>query len=519
MVFIVNYSNIVLKNSLLSVVGQVCNLIISFVNRAVFVIYLDIELLGYQSLFGNVFVFLSLAELGIGNIIAFHLYKELVNNNIDEIGKLMCLFKWLYRLVASIVLVLGGICYFFLPYFVKNESVSWNYVCIIYFMQLAAIILGYFLSYKRTLFIASQQEYKCVTTDVVVSFFVQIIQLICLAVFKNYFLYLSIQLSTTILANIIISFRCNKEFPYLKNKYNITKSYIKSRNLFADMRDILFHKICYAVYGGTDNIIISIFCGVRSVALYSNYVMIQLGVMSVFFYKLLNPLQATIGNIVYSDRPKEDLWEQFKMLDVFSFFFATYIGLGFLIFYQPTISLWLGKEYLLSDIFVFIFSVNIYLGAVWEIVYKYRTCFGDYKQDRFCMFLSAVLNIIISIFGAKYFGIEGIITGTIFAFLPIAYGRIRFVVRNYFSQSIYRYLVKHFILFLIAFGEGVFCHSLCKNYSLDVIGMSERVLVWLFVPLFINCLIFLNNPYFRRMLYYFKRFISIISHSLNKRIF
>ena len=79
MVFIVNYSNIVLKNSLLSVVGQVCNLIISFVNRAVFVIYLDIELLGYQSLFGNVFVFLSLAELGIGNIIAFHLYKEIVN--------------------------------------------------------------------------------------------------------------------------------------------------------------------------------------------------------------------------------------------------------------------------------------------------------------------------------------------------------------------------------------------------------------------------------------------------------
>ena len=505
----------VLKNSLLSVIGQLTTLVFQFINRAVFVIYLDIELLGYQSLFSNVFGFLSLAELGIGNIIAFHLYKEIVHNNRDEIGKLMCLFKWLYRLVASVVFVSGITCYFLLPYFVKNENVSWNYVCIIYFMQLGAVILGYFLSYKRTIFIASQQEYKCVITDVGVSFWVQIIQLACLAVFKNYLLYLSVQLST----NIIISIRYNKEFPYLKNKYNITKSYIKKRNLFADIRDILFHKICYAVYGCTDNIIISIFCGVRSVALYSNYVMIQIGVMSVLFYKLLNPVQATIGNIVYSDRPKEELWEQFKILDVFSFFFATYIGLGFLVFYQPTISLWLGSEYLLSDLFVFIFSVNIYLGAVWEIVYKYRTCFGDYKQDRFCMFLSAVLNIIVSIFGAKYFGIEGVIIGTVFAFLPIAYGRIRFVVKNYFSQSIYKYLLKHFILFLIAFIEGGVCYSLCKNVSLDVNGILERVLVWLFVPLFVNCLIYWNNPYFRKMLNYFKRFIFILCRSLNNRFF
>ncbi|WP_031492674.1 lipopolysaccharide biosynthesis protein [Succinivibrio dextrinosolvens] len=512
-----NNTEKILKNSLLSVIGQICNLIIQFINRAVFVVFLDVELLGYQSLFSNVFVFLSLAELGIGNIIAFHLYKEIVNNNKDEIGRLMCLFKWLYRIVAAIVFFLGGICYFLLPYFVKNENVSWNYVCIIYFMQLTAVILGYFLSYKRTLFIAVQQEYKCVTTDVGVAFLVQIIQLICLAIFKNYLLYLSIQLSTTIIANIIISVRCNREFPYLKNKYVITKDYIKKRNLFADMRDILFHKICYAIYGGTDNIIISAFCGVRAVALYSNYVMIQLGVMSVLFYRLLNPIQATIGNIIYSDRTKDELWKQFNMLDVFSFFFATYIGLGFLIFFQPTITLWMGRDYLLSDLFVFIFSSYIYLGAVWEIVYKYRTCFGNYKQDRFCMFLSAVLNIIISIFGAKYFGIEGVLIGTVFAFLPIAYGRIRFVVKNYFSQSILKYLLKHFILFLIAVFEGFVCYNLCKNVSVNLIGFIERGFIWLFVPLLINILIYWNNSYFKNMLNYFSRFFLIILKKIGNK--
>ena len=130
-----NNSEKTLKNSIISVFGQICNLALQFINRAVFVIFLDIELLGYQSLFSNVFAFLSLAELGIGNIIAFHLYKEIVTHNHDEIGRLMCLFKYLYRIVAFVVLLVGIICYFLLPFFVKNENVSWNYVHTIYFMQ------------------------------------------------------------------------------------------------------------------------------------------------------------------------------------------------------------------------------------------------------------------------------------------------------------------------------------------------------------------------------------------------
>lgn len=67
----------------------------------------------------------------------------------------------------------------------------------------------------------------------------------------------------------------------------------------------------------------------------------------------------------------------------------------------------MGKEYLLSDKFVALFSITIYLQAVWEIVYKYRTVFGDYKRDRNYMVASAISNIIVSILGAKYFHLCG----------------------------------------------------------------------------------------------------------------
>ena len=118
------------RNSAVLVFAQVCTLLLQFVNRRVFIMFLDIEYLGYQSLFSNVFSLLSVTEMGIGSIIAFHLYKEIINKNFEEIGKLMCLYKWLYRIVAAVVAVIGLICSAFLPLIVKDATATWVFFII-----------------------------------------------------------------------------------------------------------------------------------------------------------------------------------------------------------------------------------------------------------------------------------------------------------------------------------------------------------------------------------------------------
>ncbi|MEY8337990.1 hypothetical protein AALB16_08145 [Lachnospiraceae bacterium 62-35] len=505
-----------LKNSVISVIAQLTTLLLQFLNRRIFIIFLDIEYLGYQTLFSNVFSLLSVAELGVGNIIAFHLYKEISSNNNKEIGKLMYLYKQLYRLVACIVFIMGMGCCFLLPCFVKDATASWSYLHIIYFLQLTSVILGYFLSYRRTIYIATQQEYKCVQIDLYINIIVQVFQLGFLAVFHNYILYLCLQLSSTIIANIVIARKSNREYPFLKEKYLISKEDIEKRNIFSDLKNFLIHQIAYAVYKGTDNIVISAFCGVRTVALYGNYVLVQKGVMQILFYKLLNPVQATIGNIVYSERDKNELWEQFEVLDILSFFFASYISLGFLIFYQPFIQLWMGQEYLLSDGFVILFSLTMYFLAVWEIVYKYRTVFGDYRQDRNFMLMSAILNLAISVIGAKLFGILGIQFGTLIGYLPIAFGRIQFVVKNYFKRSVSKYLLKHVGLVLIVLIEGIICFLLTNNMPISIWGLLERGIIWLFMPLAINLFIYYKNLHFKQFLIYLKRIIMIFKAKIKK---
>ena len=504
-----------LKNSIFSVLGQTLNLLLRFVSRRIFIVFLDIEYLGYHSLFANIFNLLSLTELGIANIISFHLFKCIVENNKEEIGKLMFIYKWVYRIIAIVIALLGTIAWFFLPQLVTKATLGVEYINTIYFLQLTSIILGYLVSYKRNLLIADQKEYKCIKYDLITSIVMQSLALVSLALTQNYIIYLILQLSTSLISNAIIARKTDSEYPYINETYNVTLKDVEKYNFISDIKNYILHRICYIVYGSTDNIIISKFCGIRNVALYSNYYTLQTGVLNILFYRLLNPIQSTIGNIVYSSRPKEVLWKQFKTLDFACWYLATYTSLGFLIFFQPTIELWMGKEYLLPYSFVIAYVITIYFGAIWEIVYKYRSVFGDFKQDRNCMILSAILNLVISIMLAKYLGITGVQIGTFFGFLPIAYGRIRFVVQNFFNKSIFKYLLKHTILMAI-FAIDVAIAWRLTFYLPNTIGnYFVRGCVWAITPIAINSLFCFKTEDFKNVCNYANDVCKIIRNKIN----
>ncbi len=505
------------KNSVISVIVQLLIMLLQFINRRMFVMFLDVEYLGYQSVFGSVFSILSVAEMGVGTIISFHLYREIVTDNEQEIGKLIYLYKWIYRFIAGIVAVCGMIACIFVPYIVKGANRDIHYLYIVYFLQLISTVLGYLLSYRRTIYVADQKEYKAVEIDLFTNLVIQVIQLSTLAIFRDYLLYLTIQLSTTLIADWVILYKTNREYPYLKRKYKITLDYVRERNMIPDLKNFLVHKIAYAIYNATDNIVISIVCGIRDVALFGNYIIIKNGVSTLLLYRLLNPVQATIGNIIYSGRKREELWKQFEMFDVFSFFFASYISGGFLVFSQPVIQIWLGcGDYLLPYSFVVALSLTIYVGTVWEIVYKYRNVFGDYRQDRNCMLISAFLNIVLSIVLARRFGVTGVQIGSLLALFPIEYGRIRFVVKNFFRKSFKKYLIKHLLLLFIVVFEGMIMYLLTKNMSINFIGMSGRIAVWATVPLVVNLLVYFRNSNFKDLCAYFKALINMAVEKVRK---
>ena len=484
------------KNSLYPIFARIIILILGFVNRGLFIRNLNIELLGYTSLFANIFSILSLAELGVGNIISFHLYKEVQDGNEEEIGRLMFIYKWFSRLVAIFVLICGLVLTPFLKYIIKDNSYDFKLIYIIYFLSLFSIISGYFLSYRGAIFVATQQEYKCEKADLLANFITYVIRFIILISSKNFILYMVVAIFTGIIANLKIFFETNNQYSYINNRYNVNIEYLSKRNIFKDVIAFFVVRIATTVYGATDNIIISAFLGIRLVALYSNYTTISSMVNNLLVIRLLNPLQATLGNLLYSNKSKEELWNQFEMLDIFSYYLATYMCLGYFIFYQIFITVWLGSEYLISNYFVILYCMTIYFVILLEIICKYRSCFGNYEKDTIFMILSAVLNIVISIIASKYFGLAGIQLGTLIGWFMIGFSRVRQVVGLYFNKSILNYIFKHLTLSITVFGQCVVSFFITRRFGIDFLGFFVRILVWISFPLIVNTIVSINNPYF-----------------------
>lgn len=498
-----------IKNSIISIAVQILVIILGFVNRKVFVQYLDIELLGYNNLFGNIFQLLNVTELGLGSIITFHLYKALADKDEDEISKLMQLYRSVYRVIGFIVFIFGFGIYFFLPFFIKGENFDWHFIHIIYLIQLCGTVSGYFLSYMRTMFTADQLEYKTVVADFIAKLSTCVLQIVIIVLFKNYILYLMIATITTIIANIIITIATYHHYKFLKKKIKIKKNDIQRWKIIPDVKNLIIQRIAGYFFGSTDNIIISMFCGIKDVALYGNYCLIQSQINNLFLYKLLNPIQASIGNYIYSEETIEQKKRLFYMLDAMCVWLASYEMAGYLLFYQPFITLWLGSEYLLAEPFVLTFSFYSYMCLSTEILCKYRNTFGEFEKDRNYAILAAIINISTSVILVQFIGMPGIQIGTILAVLPIFWGRIKLVVEGIFKESKKHYIWIHLQYLFVEIIQCVIMYLLAKYIGKGVLNIIFRIFLFFTVPTVINFIYFRNKDSFLDMMNYIKRVIKI----------
>lgn len=150
-----------IKNIISSLSNNIITSLLGFVSRTIFIYTLGKSYLGISALLQNVFGLLAISELGISTAIGFSLYKPLAEGDNKLISTLMTIYKKAYRVIGVTILILGIVLYRYLDFFV-DPSQQPKEILYIYFMYLANIVVGYFLSYKTTLISSDQKAYKLV---------------------------------------------------------------------------------------------------------------------------------------------------------------------------------------------------------------------------------------------------------------------------------------------------------------------------------------------------------------------
>lgn len=479
-----------LKNMISSMTSNILTIIIGIVAQAIFIKILGSEYLGLNSLFNNVISMLAIAELGIGSAIVYNLYKPIAENNIEQIKSLMQFYKKNYQVIGIVVAVIGLLLIPFLKYIVNIEAITINInVYFVYLLFLLDTVFSYFLSYKRSLLYATQQNSIISIIHIGYVLILNLLQLIILFFTKNYYLYLLTRMVTRILENLVITYIANKNYPYLKDK-NVKKlNKSLEKDIYTKIKALFFHKIGAFVVLGSDNIIISKFLGLVTVGLYSNYYMI-INAIQTIFSQIIQSTTASVGNLLVTES-KQKSFLVFKKIRFLNYWLATFSCTCILVIMQSFIKIWIGDFYLLSTGVLIVLVFNLYQKLMRSSYSSFKEAAGIYYEDRFVPLIEATLNIIVSIFCCKLFGLAGVFMGTVISGLALwCYSYPKYVYKKLFDRNYIEYAKETigYIILFVLIASGTYYLSTIINFSNIYLEFISNVMISLIVP---NALLFI----------------------------
>ncbi|MGU8330400.1 lipopolysaccharide biosynthesis protein, partial [Clostridium perfringens] len=427
-------------NMKINFVFYIINIIISFISRSIFIRILGANINGLNSLYISLIGFLNVAELGVGTAVGYSLYKPLSKRNFEKVKDIMILFKYYYRNIAKIILVLGIFLSFFLPILIKNQvDIKTSYIY--YFIYLINCVISYLFTYKQTLIIADQKQYKISYILNLTKIIKIIIQCILIYLTNMFIIWLLVE----VIFNILGMFLANRkiDFEYKKNlDYSSKKSInlIKKENfqIGQNIRNIFFHKIAGFVIFQTDSIIISIFSTLKEIGIYSNYMMV-INSLTALLSNVFGSIMPGIGNLI-AEESKEKIYDTFRILYLFDHLLAIFISIVTYNMINEFIILWIGKEYLFPKEIVLALIINLYIQISRGSVDRFKDGFGIY-WDIYAPLIESILNLIISIILAYKFGIIGIFIGTIISnILIVEIWKPYILFKEGFKKNILKYI-------------------------------------------------------------------------------
>lgn len=434
-------------NASISTVSKVIFIFMSFICRTVFIKTLGTEYLGVNGLFTNILTILSFAELGIGNAIIFKLYKPIAEEDKERIKTLLHFYKKAYFLIGTVIICAGLAVIPFLHFMIKDAPDIKESISHIYILFLLNTAISYFFTYKKSIITGHQKDYVVNLVNLIVTTLINICQIIFLIVTHNYVVYLLLQITATLLDNIIISIISNKMYPYIKDKEytKITKE--EEKNIFSDVKSLILYKLGYILSNGTDNIIISSFLGVAQVGLFSNYTTVTNAITSLLSSPF-NSITASIGNLntIKERKRKETVFYQILLI---SFIVYGYISIAMTLLLNKFITIWLGNEYILSLSISIALGFNLYVDGMRYVNYTFRNTLGLFKKGRFIPLISSVANIILSLILVRYIGMFGVLISTALSRLFILTWYDPYIIHKHEFKTSYKRYVKTYIYYLV----------------------------------------------------------------------
>jgi hypothetical protein len=146
--------------------------------------------------------------------------------------------------------------------------------------------------------------------------------------------------------------------------------------------------------------------------------------------------------------------------------------------------IWLGRNLLLDDLTMIAIVLNVFFSTCMRPVWTFREGTGMYKQIRYIMFTTAILNLILSIVLGKILGVSGILFATSISKLCTYFWyEPNILFRDFFHKPVrlyYREYLQNTILL-------AFCMAVCFVPAHFIPGTN--IVFWLIKAVILCCIV------------------------------
>lgn len=482
-----------IKNIYISVLTQIIIALLGFVSRRVFVSSLGTEYLGVNGLLSNILSMLSLAEGGIGVSIVYNLYKPLAKDDKPKIIALVQLYKKIYGILSIGIFAISLVIYPIVLNLI-NKDVTVSGITIVYFIFVFKNMVSYLNAHKWSLINADQKGYVLSKYNLIFNIITTISKIIVLKYTQNYILYLLIEVLIFIAQNIWNGKIVNSRYSYIKTKDKYNIDYEIKQNLIKNVKALFLHNIgSYCVFG-TDNILISALINIKSVGLYSNYVMVIAQLRGILT-PILNGISNSVGNLIATES-KEKSYQIFKVVNLMNFWIYSFCTICLFNLLEPFITWWLGDGLLLDKLTLIVLLINFYITGMRSSINIFKSKAGIFSEDKFVPVIEAVINLGASIILAKYFGLAGIFMGTTIStvIMPL-WIQSKLTYNKVFNKSVTQYFKVYIYYILLTVFTGMITTSICNRVALlnDFSELIIKGLICLIVPNLIYTCVYFNS--------------------------
>lgn len=402
-------NNILFYNSISPLIYQVITIICGFILPRLILSHFGTEINGLVNSISQFLGVISFLELGVGAVVQSSLYKPLADNDNINVSKVIASADKFFRKLGYILAIYVGVMLFYYPYLVKQSFGFMFTATLILAISIRSFAQYFFGIVNRLLLMADQKAY--------IQYIAQTVAIII----------------NTIACYVLIAFDCSVQVvyamtslifflqPYAIHLY-IKKYYALDRKIHYDVEPIkqkwngVAQHVAAVILSGSDTVVLTFFSTLANVSIYAIYFLPMSGARLVIM-SMISGIEALIGNLW----AKQDLKELRKVFawtewlihtgTTLIFTLTAVLIVPFVQVYTHGVS---DANYIQPLFGILLVAANS--GHCLRLPYNIMIlAAGHYKQTQHNYIIAAVMNIVISIIGAKQFGLIGVTLGTLAA--------------------------------------------------------------------------------------------------------